>query len=183
MARKEMSPMRTDSQSTSSVSNPTPPNAFTPEYLEEVRGRNETLTAAEAELAGPWKVEPVPGRPGVVAVLRVWENLEAGDVPFALFLHEEQARRCAAVLPAVGREPLVWLGDEPEADGYPLVHVYGEQGAVTCGWLVQAHPGVAAALHLTEALARRPVDLAAVVDSAGGIAIDQVGSALARTPG
>ena len=80
--------MRTVSESSSSVSRPTPPNAFTPEYLEEVRGHNEPLTAAEAEFAGPWKVEPVPGRPGLVAVLRQWESLEAGDEPFALFWHE-----------------------------------------------------------------------------------------------
>jgi hypothetical protein len=123
--------MRTTVPECSSVSRPTPPNAFTPEYLEEVRGQNDTLTATEAELAGPWKVERVPGRPGLVAVLRQWECLEAGDEPFALFWHEEQARRCAAILPAVGRESLFALDDHLAPEGYPLVHLYGDQGSAS----------------------------------------------------
>jgi hypothetical protein len=172
--------MRTVSQSSSSVSRPTPPNAFTPEYLEEVRGQNEPLTAAEAEFAGPWKVDPVPGRPGLVAVLRQWESLEAGDEPFALFWHEEQARRCAAILPALGREPLFALGDEPEPEGYPLLQVYGEQGLQVAGWLTRSHPEVTAALHLAEALARRPVDLAAIAAAAGSGALGQIGRILAE---
>ncbi len=175
--------MRTDSQSTSGVSRRSPSNAFTPEYLAEIRGRNEALTAAEAEMAGPWKVVPVPRRPGFVAVVREWESLEAGDVPFAVFVHEEQARRCAATLPGVGREPLIVLGEEAESDGYPLVHVYGEQGPQVCGWLTRFVPEVARALHTTEALARRPGDLAAVVASAGGGAVEQVGRVLAEDLG
>jgi hypothetical protein len=171
--------MRTVSQCSSSVSRPTPPNAFTPEYLEEVRGQNEPLTAAESEFAGPWKVEPVAGRPGLVAVVRQWESLEAGDEPFALFWHEEQARRCAAILPAVGREPLFALGDEPEPEGFPLVHVYGEQGPQVAGWLTRSHPEVLAALHLAEVLARRPLDLAEIAATAGGGALGQIGRILA----
>ena len=45
-------------------------NAFSPSYLARLRERDDSLTAAEAELAGPWKIEPVPGRPGAVAILR-----------------------------------------------------------------------------------------------------------------
>ena len=175
--------MRTVSQSSSGVSRRSPSNAFTPEYLEEVRGRDDVLTADEAEYAGPWKVVPVPGRPGLVAVVREWESLEAGDAPFAVFLHEEQARRCAATLPGLGREPLIVLREEPEADGYPMVHVFGQHGPQVCGWLTRFHPGVAQALHVTEALARRPGDLAAVVASAGGIAVEQVGRVLAQDLG
>ena len=47
-------------------------NAFSPTYLARLRERDDSLTAAEAELAGPWKIEPVPGRPGAVAILRIW---------------------------------------------------------------------------------------------------------------
>ena len=113
-------------------------------------------------------------------MLRQWESLEAGDEPFALFWHEEQARRCAAILPAVGREPLFALGDAPAPEGYPLVHVYGEQGPQVCGWLTRSHPGVVEALHLAEALARRPVDLAEVAATAGGDALHQIGRILAE---
>jgi hypothetical protein len=172
--------MRTTPQSSSSVSRPTPPNAFTPEYLEEVQGQNEPLTAAEADFAGPWKVDPVPGRPGLVAVLREWESLDAGDEPFALFWHEEQARRCAAILPAFGREPIFALGDAPAPEGFPLVHVYGEQGPQVCGWLTRCHPGVTAALHLAESLARSPSDLAEIAATAGGEALGQLGALLAQ---
>ena len=65
------------------------------------RGRDESLTASEAEFAGPWKLEPVPGHPGAVAVLRVCESLAEGDEPFAVFLEEETARICIAILPGV----------------------------------------------------------------------------------
>jgi hypothetical protein len=171
--------MRTSQECTSRRVS-TPPNAFSPEYLEEVRGQNEPLTAAEAEFAGPWKVEPVAGRPGLLAVLRQWESLEAGDEPFAYFWHEEQARRCAAILPAVGREPLFSLGDEPAPEGFPLLHVYGEQGPQVCGWLTRSHPEVLAALHVAEVLARRPVDLAEIAATAGGGALHQIGGILAQ---
>jgi hypothetical protein len=172
--------MRTSSQSSSSVSRPTPPNAFTPEYLEEVQGQNEPLTAAESDFAGPWKIDPVPGRPGLVAVLRQWEDLEAGDVPFATFWHEEQARRCAAILHAVGREPLFSLGDEPEPEGFPLLQIYGEQGPQVAGWLTRSHTEVLIALHHAEVLARRPADLAEIAATAGGGALHQIGRILAQ---
>ena len=68
-------------------------NAFSPAYLAHLREQDETLTAAEAELAGPWKNEPVPGKPGAVAVLRAWEDLTAGDRPVAVLWHEEFERK------------------------------------------------------------------------------------------
>src|SRR5947209_12976970 len=65
-------------------------NAFSPSYLALLRERDEALTAAEAELAGPWKIEPVPGRPGAVAILRLWEDLAIGDPPVAVLWHLER---------------------------------------------------------------------------------------------
>src|SRR6476619_4958868 len=64
-------------------------NAFSPAYLARLRERDDSLTAAEAELAGPWKIEPVPGRPGAVAILRVWEDLAIGDPPVGVLWHLE----------------------------------------------------------------------------------------------
>src|SRR4051812_16906821 len=98
-------------------------NAFSPAYLARLREQDETLTAAEAELAGPWKHESVPGRPGAVAVLRQWEDLAAGDPPVAVFWHEERARLLAALLPILDREPLFYLEEGVTADGYPIVAV------------------------------------------------------------
>ena len=80
--------MRSRSHSTS-PSAPSLDNAFTPAYLARLREREEALTAAEAEMAGPWKVVPVRGKPGAVAVLRQWEDSDAGDRPVAEWWHEE----------------------------------------------------------------------------------------------
>jgi hypothetical protein len=162
----------------------TPPNAFSPEYLAEARDRDESLTAAEAEFAGPWKVEPVPDCPGWLAVLRVSESLAEGDVPEAVFREKETAFLCAAVLPLIEREPLFHLGEAPEPDGelpggYPVVAVHGEQGPQVSGWLRRFNPGIVQGLHLAEGLNRAPAALAVVLDAAGAGALAQVGRALA----
>jgi hypothetical protein len=158
----------------------TAPNAFSPEFLAQVRDQDETLTAAEAASAGPWKVEAVPGRPGRVAVVREWESVDRGDIPEATFCHEETARVFAAILPLAEREPLFHLGamPDPDEDGYPVAAMYGEQGACTVGHLRRAEPALIAALHLAEALVRRPASLAVLLKVAGGGAIEQIGRIL-----
>jgi len=171
----------------SSVSTLTPPNAFEPTFLEHLQaGGGEPLTAAEAELSGSWKQEPVPGHPGAVAVLRSWESQEEGDVPEAVFRHEETAASCAALLPLVGREPLFHLSEVPDPDprcplpgGYPLIATFGEQGPVVVGWLRHYHPGIVEALHLVESLLRLPLSLAQVNAAAGAGALALVGRYLA----
>jgi hypothetical protein len=168
-----------------------PPNAFDPAFLARVQGLDEPLTAAEAELAGPWKVEalpPVPGRPGASAVLRAWESVDKGDRPLAVFVHPETAALFAALLPSLEREPLYHLRAEPDPAAplpgggfYPLLTVYGEQGPVVGGWLDRYRPEAAAALHLLEALVRSPYQLAAVCRVAGGGALAQAGRTLAES--
>jgi hypothetical protein len=163
----------------------TPPNAFDPSFLALVEGQDETLTASEADLSGPWKVVPVPGHPGAVAVLREWESLEKGDVPEAVFVHEEIAELCAAGLPLVEREPLFSLDDAsdpraPLGPGYPVRAVFGEQGPAVCGWPRRCNPGVTAVLHVLEGLARSPRQLAAVNGVTGSGALRQVGRILAE---
>jgi hypothetical protein len=164
----------------------TAPNAFDPAFLARVQeDDNEPLTAAEADLAGPWKVEWVPGHPGAVAVLREWESLEKGDLPEAVFVHPEIAELCAAGLSLVEREPLFSLQDQldPEAPvcpGHPVTAVFGEQGPAVCGWLRRYHPGVTAVLHVLEGLARSPRQLAGVNAVAGSGALHQIGRLLAE---
>jgi hypothetical protein len=137
----------------------TAPNAFDPAFLARVQeDDNEPLTAAEADLAGPWKVEWVPGHPGAVAVLREWESLDKGDLPEAVFVDPEIAELCAAGLSLVEREPLFSLQDQldpaaPVCPGHPVTAVFGEQGPAVCGWLRRYHPGVTAVLHVLEGLA------------------------------
>jgi hypothetical protein len=180
--------MRHPAEDGTSVSTPTPPNAFATAFLTQAQAEEEPPTAAEADLAGPWKLEslhPAAGWPGAVAVLRSWESLDKGDVPEAVFLHQEGGALCAALLSLLEREPLFHLHDQPAAaaplpGGYPLLSMFGQQGPMVRGWLRRFHPEVAAGLHLLEGLVRSPFHLATVGDAAGGAALTHVGRLLAE---
>ena len=171
--------MRSSRESSTSSTSPLD-NAFSPAYLARLRERDDVLTAAEAELAGPWKIEPVPGQPGAVALLRVWEDLAIGDPSVAVLWHLETAELLSVLLPAVDREPLFYLEEEATAEGYPLVAVYGEQGPQVAGWLDRYEPRWAEALHLLEAIVRSPWALATLLEAAGPGAEEQVGRIRAR---
>jgi hypothetical protein len=93
---------------------PSSPSIFSPDFLARLHDRDESPTASEADLAGPWHTEPVPGRPGSSAVLRVWESLAAGDRLRAELDQEELAQLCAVALPLLGREPLFHLARSPD---------------------------------------------------------------------
>jgi hypothetical protein len=180
--------MRSPEQDGSSVSSPTPPNAFDTAFLAQVQAEEEPLSAAEADLAGPWKLEPLhpdAGFPGAVAVLRLWESQDKGDLPEALFLHQETAALCAVLLSLLEREPLFHLHDRPAAGatlpgGYPILSMYGEQGPIVRGWLRRYRPEVTAGLHLLEGLVRSPLHLATLGDAAGGGALTHIGRLLAE---
>jgi hypothetical protein len=168
----------------------TPSNAFAPAFLEQLRAEVEPLTAAEADLAGHWKLEPVAGHPGAVAVLWAWESQAQGDIPEAVYCHEETGTLGAVAFALTNREPLFHLESEPEQeggplpDGYPVTAVYGEQGPQVCAWLRRYNTQVVTVLHVLEALVRSPQSLAEVNRAAGGGALEQVGRYLAaRQPG
>jgi hypothetical protein len=177
-------PARPPHGSDGSGQRPTPPNAFSPSYLADVRGRDESLTASEAELAGPWKLEPLPGHPGAVAVLRECESLDEGDEPEAVFVEEETGTVCAAILPAVEREPLYHLEEEADPDGlipggFPVITIHGEQGPRVRGWLRRYRPEIVRALATVESLNRAPAALAVVLEAGGGGALERIGRELA----
>jgi hypothetical protein len=131
-------------------------------------------------VAGPWQSVPVPGWPGLVAVVREWECPGLGDRPEGIFCQEETARVFAAILPLVEREPLFHLAETPEGEvGFAVTAVYGEQGSCTLGWLRRSEPELIAALHLAEALVRRPASLAVLLQVAGSGALEQIGRILA----
>jgi hypothetical protein len=163
---------------------PTPPNAFSPEFLADVRDRDESLTATEAEFAGPWKLEPLPGHPGAVAVLRECESLAEGDEPEAIFLEEETGRMCVALLPLVEREPPLHLredGDEAGLmpGGFPVTAIHGEKGPRVRGWFRRYHLGIVQAMGTAEMLNRSPAAHAAVLEVGGGGALERIGRELA----
>jgi hypothetical protein len=172
-------------QDGSSSGVPARPSAFSPEFLEQLHDTPEPLTAAEADLAGPWKVEAVAGFPGMVAVLRAWESQAQGDLPTAVLAEEESAALYAAGLPLHGREPLFHLSSQADAGGplpggYPFGAIFGEEGFKVRGWQRTYHPEVVAGLHLMESLVRSPQALAEVLLAAGGGALAQIGRILVR---
>ena len=120
------------------------------------------------------------GKPGAVAVLRAWEDLEAGDRPVAVWWHPERAQLFSILLPALDREPLVHLVEGETPDGYPVVAVYGEQGPQVAGWLDRYDLRWVEGLHLLEAIVRSPQALATLLEAAGPGAEEQVGRIRAR---
>ncbi|HYG62343.1 MAG TPA: hypothetical protein VEL74_07165 [Thermoanaerobaculia bacterium] len=102
-----------------------PTNAFTAQFLSRLGERDEPPTAGEAAVAGPWRIEPIPGRG--FGLFRVGQSLARGHRPAAVCPSRWAALVTAAVLPGTGREPLLRLSKEPEADGlYPVALDTGE---------------------------------------------------------
>jgi hypothetical protein len=155
-----------------------PSNAFRPDFLSSLTERDGTITAAEAEFSGPWRVEPAGGR---YAVLKDWEESAAGDAPFAVMEHPETAALLSAILPAFGRDPLFHLDpDGNSAAGFRITAVYGEQGPREVGKLAKYETGVVEALHVAEYLARNPAALATVLLASGPWAVLEIGRILFR---
>ena len=154
-------------------STPRPSNAFTPEFLARLDQQDEPLTAAQADVAGPWIVVPIPS-PGW-AVLRRGESLAAGDVPRAVFVHRERALLAAAVLPGTGFDRLFRLQHERSPEGYAIV-----SGSEIIGHLEQYNPEMLAAMHTAEVFARVPESLAQLLEASGTVALASAGRLLAE---
>lgn len=144
-----------------------PANAFTEEYLKLLSHRDEPVTAAEADTAGPWHLETCPQG---WAVLRQGESQDKGSLPTALFQKKDAARLVAAVLPGTGRRLRYRLGKDEESLGYPLL----DDGRVA-GHLRFFDEDLVAALNVVDALVSMPRDLAWLLDGAGGLALDHAG--------
>ena len=159
--------MRTRQNGSTTASAALPANAFTAEYLNLLSRRDEPVTAAEADTAGPWHLE---AHPQGWALLRQGESLAAGDPPTALFQKKDAARLTAAVLPGTGRRLRYRLGKEAESLGYPLL----DDGQVV-GHLRFFDEELVTALNVVDALVSMPRDLAWLIDGAGGLALDHAG--------
>ena len=148
-------------------------NAFVEDYLALLNERDEPLTAAEADYAGPWSVEA--RQRGGHAVVR-----PAEEVPYAIFEAVEIAQIAAAVLPGTGREKRYRLGkDEDSGRGFP-VYRSGE----LVGHVRLFDEELVAALNVLDALLSSPYDFAWLLEAAGGLALQQVGRiSMARATG
>jgi hypothetical protein len=143
---------------------------FTPGFLEVLEGLDDGAAAQEAELSGPWKI--VATATGF-ALLRVYEDVEAGHRPEGELADFPTALRFLAVLPSVARPPLVEVDAEP-AGGWYTVHSEGHP----VGRLRVFHDRFVHAAHVAESLSRSPLSLAALLLSAGPLAIREVGRIL-----
>jgi hypothetical protein len=143
------------------------PNAFTAEYLELLAERDEPVTAAEADVAGPWHLEAHPW--GGWAVLRQGTSLSSSQ-PVAIFSKKDAARLAATVLPSTGRPSRYRLGKDPDELGYP---VYDDAQVV--GHFERFHEDLVVALNVVDALVSSPGALAWLLDAAGGLALAHAG--------
>jgi hypothetical protein len=133
-----------------------------------------SITGNEAEMAGPWLVEPLPSRG--FGLFRAGESPERGFQPFAVFPDRFLALLAAAILPGLGRDPLLQLNPEPSPQGY---EIQLDDGTVVAHLelfdeLFVGH------MNAVVGLARSPVSLAYVAEAVGATALKRCGAILAE---
>jgi hypothetical protein len=160
-------------------SSPSSRNAFTPEFLQRIGERDEPLTAAEADVAGPWAVEKLPGVGW--GLFRTGEGAARQFRPHGVFRDRAVALLFAAVLPGTGRDKAFRLSKDAEGAGYAVEA--GPEGDVV-GYLALFDETLVASAHAVECLVRQPESLANLLEAAGGLALERAGAILdARVAG
>ena len=149
-------------------------NAFSPEFLDQLDERDEPVTGNEADMAGPWSVEPLPGRG--FGLFRLGESPDRAFQPFAVFPDRFLALLAAAILPGLGRDPLLQLTPEPGPEGY---EVQLDDGTVV-GHLELFDELFVDHMNAVLGLARLPVSLAFVAEAVGATALRRCGAILAQ---
>jgi hypothetical protein len=152
-------------------SDPTP-NAFESGFLERIGERDEPPTGPEADLAGPWLVEEIPG--AGFGVYRSGEGLARRFRPAAVFHDRPVALLAAAALPGTGRDSAFDLGLEPERAGFPV----RDAGGQLAGHLLLFDEPLITALHVLESVLRSLESLANLLEAAGGLALERAGAIL-----
>ena len=167
--------MRDFNESTSSTSR----NAFTPEFLHRIGERDEPLTGAEADVAGPWAVEKMPGIGW--GIYRAGEGAARQFRPHGVFRDHAVALLFAAVLPGTGRDKAFRLRKDAEGAGYA---VESDPDGQVIGFLALFDESLVEAAHVVESLVRHPESLANLLEAAGGLALERSGAILdARVAG
>lgn len=148
------------------------PNAFDSRFLQRIGERDEPLTGPEADVAGPWIIEEIPG--SGFGLFRNGEGLARAFRPTAVFGSRAHALLAAAVLPGTGRDVAFRLGGDPEDAGYPL----RDSSGTVAGHLRLFDQSLSDALHVVETLVRSPEALANLLEAAGGLALERAGAIL-----
>jgi hypothetical protein len=161
-----------DQPSTSSVH----PNVFTTQFLARLAERDEPPTAGDADVAGPWRIESIPGHG--FGLFRIGESLARGFSPAAVVPSRWLALVIAAVLPGTGRDPLIHIEKQADEDGgYPLV-LPGPDGREAVGRLRVFDEDLVRAMNVAIHLLQAPESLAWLLEAAGGVALERCGAIL-----
>jgi hypothetical protein len=147
-------------------------NAFDPAFLELLKALDDVGTAQESEFSGPWKLIAAEGG---YALLRVYEEIGTGQPPEAVFKDLPSALSFFAVLPSVGRPPLVVMDSSRREDGYRL-----SRDGSPVGQLRVFNEGFVHAAHVADCLTRSPLCLASLLLASGPQAMREVGRVLSR---
>jgi hypothetical protein len=152
---------------------PSSRNAFSPDFLKRIAFRDEPPTAGEADVAGPWHGEEIPGLGW--GLFSAGASRARGDRPYAVFTHRFTALLAAAVLPGTGREPAFRLQKDAGPEGYA---VESGSGGEIVGHLSLFDENLVTALHVAESLLRSPLCLAALLEAGGQVALERSGAIL-----
>ncbi|HEV8579265.1 MAG TPA: hypothetical protein VGX68_09285 [Thermoanaerobaculia bacterium] len=149
-------------------------NAFSASFLKGFEQQDEPPTGPEADAAGPWFVEPIPGLG--FGLFRAGESLTRGFRPAAVFPDRWLALLAAAVLPATGRDPLLRLNKDADAEGYGVTL---DDGALV-GHFELFDETLLEGMNVAIGLIRSPWALAFLLEAAGPLALRRCGAILDR---
>jgi len=146
-------------------------NAFTHPFLQRFGELDEPPSAGEADAAGPWEVEEIPGFG--FGLFRAGEGWSRGFPPAAVFDRRPVALLAAAVLPGTGRDAAFRLHKSAGAAGYAV-----ESAGEVAGHIALFDERLVDALHVVEMIARSPLSLANLLEGAGALALERAGAIL-----
>jgi hypothetical protein len=149
-----------------------PPNAFSKSFLRRFEQQDEPPTGAEADLAGPWVLEEVPGRG--FGLFRLGEGFARGFRPAAVFFDRWLALLALAVLPGTARDSLLSLRKEADEHGFGVLL---DDGTVA-GHFALFDEDFLEALNNAVSLLRSPAALACLLEAAGPLALERCGAIL-----
>jgi hypothetical protein len=149
-------------------------NAFSRTFLRRFDQQDEPPTGAEADVAGPWRLEEIPGE--AFGLFRAGESLARGHRPAAVFPNRWLALLAAAVLPGTGRDATLRLNKQPDAEGYGVAL---DDGGIV-GHFELFDEALLDALNVTVSLVRSPQSLAYLLEAAGPAALERCGAILAQ---
>jgi hypothetical protein len=173
--------MRSFTQGNTSSTQSPRPNAFTASFLDRLAEGDEPPTAGDADVAGPWRIEALPSQG--FGLFRLGESLSRGFAPVAVFPSRWLALLHAAVLPGTGRDPLLLLSKEPDAEGaYPLALAGGGDGEGPgdgpVGLFQLFDEKSVDAMNVLIYLLQTPESLAYFLEAAGSVTLERCGAIL-----